>query len=214
LLRATEDADSMSVIASHFETFAHAARAAFAGGFVMAGATPGPRGEMPRGREAGHVGPDLGQDDFGGAPVDTREGVEQLDLRRQRGEALLDLPRQPLDGVLEVLNVREQFPDDERMVRAEAPLQGLAQLGELLAQLAAGEVGQRRRIPGALDESGEHRPAGDAEDFRGDRAPLDAGVLKDLVEALDLAGAFLDERLAVAGEPGFIVPLLRNCRES
>jgi hypothetical protein len=87
---------------------------------------------MSRGREAGHVGPDLGQDDFGGAPVDTREGVEQLDLRRQRGEALLDLPRQPLDGVLEVLNVREQFTDDERMVRAEGPSRASRNWGSFL----------------------------------------------------------------------------------
>jgi hypothetical protein len=52
-----------------------------------------------------------------GALVDAGDGVEEVDLSRERGEALLDLSREPLDSVLEILDVREQFAHDERVVR-------------------------------------------------------------------------------------------------
>ena len=45
---------------------AGASGAVFAGGLVVAGAHAGPRGEVPGGREAGHVGADLGEDHLGG----------------------------------------------------------------------------------------------------------------------------------------------------
>jgi len=51
---------------------------------------------------------------------------------------------------------------------------------------------------GAADQRVEHPPCGHAEHLRGDRRELDAGVLQGLLDALDLAAAFLDLGLAVA----------------
>jgi len=85
-----------------------------------------------RRREAGHVRADLGEDDFRGAPIDAGDGVEKLDLSGERDEAPLSLLREPLDGGLKVLDVREQLTDDECVVLAEAALERLAQLGSFL----------------------------------------------------------------------------------
>jgi hypothetical protein len=88
-------------------------------------------------RKARHVRADLRQDDFRGAPIDTGDGVEQPDLSRERGEAALDLLREPVDGVLEVLDVREQLADEKRVVLAEAALERLAQLSRVPSTSAA-----------------------------------------------------------------------------
>ena len=100
-------------------------------------------------REASHVDPDLGQDDFRSPVVDAWDGIQEPDLSCERDEAPLDLLGEPLDSVLEILDVREQLTDEERVVRVKVTLQRFAKLRELLAQLAFGELGKDRRIAGA-----------------------------------------------------------------
>jgi len=45
-------------------------------------------------RKAAHVRPDLGQDELGAAPVNARDGVEQVDQLCERGDRALDLGAQ------------------------------------------------------------------------------------------------------------------------
>src|SRR6476646_2685007 len=77
------------------------AGAAFAGGAVVAGALPGPAGEVAFGGEAAHVGADLGDDHFGGAPLDAGDRAEQLNCAGERGELRLDLVGEQLDMLVE-----------------------------------------------------------------------------------------------------------------
>src|SRR5439155_9700339 len=58
--------------------------AGFACGSVVAGALAGPAGEVPGAGEAAHVGADLGQDYFGGAPLHAGDRAEQLNRWGER----------------------------------------------------------------------------------------------------------------------------------
>jgi hypothetical protein len=57
---------------------AGAAGAAFAGRLVVAGSLSGPAGEVPGGRELGHVGADLGDQDLSGLLSDARDRCQQV----------------------------------------------------------------------------------------------------------------------------------------
>jgi hypothetical protein len=85
-------------------------------------------------------------------------------------------------------------------MRAEAADQRRLELGELGAQAALGQLGQQLGVAHAGDQGPKHRPAGDAQDVGGHARQLDAGVLQQLLQPLRLAGALLDDGLAVAGE--------------
>jgi hypothetical protein len=95
--------------------------------------------------------------------------------------------------------VGEDVREQQRVVAGEAARQRLPQGGKLLGQPAAGELRQRLRIWLALQQCPEHQAAGGAEHVGGHRGELDVGVLEQLVEAVRLALALADERLAVAG---------------
>ncbi len=94
----------------------------------------------------------------------------------------------------------EDGADDQSVVSLEAALQGLAQGGQLGAQPALGKLGQHLRVAGTADQGVQHRPPRGAEDVAGDAVELDARVLEGLVQAVGLAGALGDLRLAVAGQ--------------
>ena len=91
-------------------------------------------------------------------------------------------------------------PDQQGVVVPEPAPQGLAQLGDLLAQLPFGHLGEHLGVAFAGDESVQHQPAGDAQHVRGDRVQLDPGVLEGLLDPLALGGVVLDQPLAVAGQ--------------
>jgi hypothetical protein len=119
---------------------------------------------------------------------------------RERGDHLVDAAIQGGDGAFQVLQVVKRQPDQQRVVVAEAASQRLAQLGELLAQLALGQLRQRLGVALAGDQGLEDRPARDAQDVSGDRVQLDASVLQGLLDPLALGAVGLDEPLAVAGQ--------------
>src|SRR4051812_43137325 len=66
------------------------AGAALAGGLVVAGAAPGPGGEMPGAGKAAHVGADLSDHDLGGAFGDTGDRGGQRHAGGERAELVLD----------------------------------------------------------------------------------------------------------------------------
>jgi hypothetical protein len=80
-----------------------------------------------------------------------------------------------------------------------APQRG-PELGELDAQATLGQLGHSGGVAAAPDEGGEHGPARHPQDVAGHRRQLDARVFQHLLQALGLAGALLDDDLAVAGE--------------
>jgi hypothetical protein len=96
--------------------------------------------------------------------------------------------------------VGEDRADQQRVQVVEAALERLAQRRDLLAQLAASEVGEQLRVGRAGPQGIEHRAAGDTEDVGGDAVELDAGVFERLVQPVGLALTLGDLRLTVAGK--------------
>src|SRR5215208_927346 len=92
----------------------------------------------------------------------------------------------------------------------EAPLESISKRGQLGAQPTSGQLRQDLGIGGALDESIEHHPSGDPQHLAGHRGELYPGLLQDLLQALNLPGALLYLRLAVAGEIPELPDLLRR----
>ena len=91
------------------------ARATLAGRLVVAGALAA-QGQVPRRRESGHVGADLGEDALGAASLDADDRAQQLNRRRERADLVLDRVREPLDLLVEEIDVREDRPDPQSVV--------------------------------------------------------------------------------------------------
>jgi hypothetical protein len=79
--------------------------------------------------EAGHVHSDLGHDGLGAAAVDAGDGVQQLNLRPERGDRPLDLGGQPSDGLVQVVELGQDLPDEQGVAGSEPAGEGLAELG-------------------------------------------------------------------------------------
>ena len=74
---------------------------------------------MSRGRKARHVGADLDDDAFGTAALDAGDRAQQLNRRRERADLLLDRVREPVDLLVEEVDVREDRADPERVMGVE-----------------------------------------------------------------------------------------------
>ena len=72
------------------------------------------------------------------------------------------------------------WPITQPVLDIEATFERLLEGGQLLAQLAVGEVREHIGIGGAGPERVEHRPARLTHDVGGDAPELDAGVLDRL----------------------------------
>jgi hypothetical protein len=77
----------------------------------LPGHWPGPGRQVTRRRKARHVGADLGQDALRASTLDTDHGAQQLNGRRKRAQLLLDRVREPVDLLIEEVDVREDRPD-------------------------------------------------------------------------------------------------------
>jgi hypothetical protein len=115
--------------------------------------------------------PHVGDDALGGALADPSDGVQPVTGHRERGDHLVDAAVQGGDGAFQVLQVVKRQPDQQRVVVAEAAAQRLAQLGELLGQLALGQLRQDLGVAFAGDQGLEDRPARDTQHVGGDRDP-------------------------------------------
>src|SRR3954451_23356881 len=192
------------------------ARVALAAGNVVAWRHAGPRRQVSGGREPGHLDADLGEDALGGPIADSGNGVQPVTglgerdagLAGRGGEQGVDALVQFGDRALQMLDVLQRQPDQQRVVLAEPAAQRLTQRRGLGAKLPAGQLDQHLGVAFAGDQGGEHGPAGDAEDVGGDRVQLDARVLQRLLDPLGLGGVRLDQPLAIAGQ----TPQLANRR--
>jgi hypothetical protein len=90
-------------------------------------------------------------------------------------------------------------PAHERVLVTEPPGAGHGQVGDLLAHHPAGQVGEHARVTLAGDERIDHVPCRAVVRLEATEAGLDAAVLEDPGQALQLAGPRLDQLLAVCG---------------
>src|SRR5258708_2072921 len=102
--------------AQPWTAFTGATTQALARAFMVARTHPRPRGEMPGTGEAAHVRSDLGEDDFGQAPLDAWDGLQTLELLLKRAQALRDLLAQRCDVFLQVINMSELLLYQEAMM--------------------------------------------------------------------------------------------------
>ena len=168
----------------------------------VAGAHAGPGGEVLGGRERVHVDADLGDQHLGGALLDAGDRHQQLTLPGERGDPLLDLARQPVDRLVEEVDVREDLRDDQRVLGVKAAHERLPERGDLLAQLALWPA--RRARSGSVVPVKRARRASPRPDLPrmsvATQSSLMPGVLEDLVQPRGLALALLDLRLAIPGQ--------------
>jgi hypothetical protein len=124
--------------------------------------------------------------------VNARDGVEKLDLIRERGDHPLYLDAKLCNRLVEVVDVGEDLAHHEGVMGGEASFQSIPERRQLRAQLPPGQLRQYLRVGGALDEGIEHRPAGDPKHTGGHTREFDARILQDLIQTLDFPGALLD----------------------
>src|SRR5207245_10432770 len=96
-------------------TLARLARAALARRLVVAGTDGCPARRVTVAWEAIHVGAQLGDDHLRGALGDARNRAQKLTLALERAHALLDLCRERADRLVQVLDVRKQMGDQQRV---------------------------------------------------------------------------------------------------
>jgi hypothetical protein len=175
-------------------------RAALAGRLSLTRTHACPRGEVPCGRQDGHVGADLGQDHLGRVSPHPGDALKQDQLGLERGDGGLDPLGDGRDVGFEVVDVGEHALEQKGVVLTEPGGERLLQGGELRPQLAPGELGHRLGVGHAGDEGPHHVASRGAHHVGGDQGELDAGVLQGLVDPIHLRGPLLGEGFAVAGE--------------
>ena len=135
---------------------------------------------MPSRREDGHVGADLGDQDFGGAPLNAGDRAQKLNGRPERGDALLDRFGEPVERVsdllIEEVEVREDRADQQRVQAVEATFQRLPERGDLLTQAALRQLGEHLGVSRSVDQRVEHRATRLAQQVRCDAVQLDVAV--------------------------------------
>jgi hypothetical protein len=172
----------------------------FAGRFVHPWRHAGPRGQLRRGREAGHVRAGLGDDHLRDLLSYARNGLQQFQLVRPRGERGGEHSIEFGEGVLDQLQAVQHGAGQLGVARVEMPGQRLGQGRDLGAHLAAGQFGQHRRITLAGDQRVQHRPRRDRGQARGDHRQLDRRVLQHQLQPGGLPGAIAHQLHPVAGQ--------------
>src|SRR5260370_32472186 len=100
--------------------FAGRRRFVLAGALVAAGTEAGPTGQMPVAGGKAHVHAELGDDHLSRALMDAGDRVQLRQLLGERGEVVVDLLTHRGDRLVEILEMRQQLPDEKSVMRAEA----------------------------------------------------------------------------------------------
>jgi hypothetical protein len=114
--------------------------------------------------ELGHVRTGLGDEHIGHADRDSRDGHHQVPGALKRGDHHLNAGRQLVDGPGVLVDEVQVDLDQERVVLAEAPRQGLGQLGDLRTHPSLGQISPLGRVPLPGDQRLEHGPTRHAGD--------------------------------------------------
>jgi hypothetical protein len=128
-----------------------------------------------RGREAGHVHPDLGDDHGGRGGTDPEDLVQAGHRVSEGGGVGLDLGVEVGDVRVERVDAGEHLGQQESVVVGEVSNERLFQLRDLGAHPGPGHLGQDLGVALPADQGGHHLPAGDPEDVGGDNGQLDLG---------------------------------------
>ena len=119
---------------------------------------------MPGGREAGHIGADLGDQVLRGDDADAGDLVELGHLGGAGGQSLPDPGGEGGDLGGDRVDPVQHHARQEGVVIGEVPGQGLLKHAVLSAHAAAGQLRQRAGVTLPADQGVEHGAAGGAED--------------------------------------------------
>ena len=155
---------------------------------------------MGRGREPGHVDPDLGDDHPGGDRPDAGDLIQPGGRLSERGDQVLDSVLDGGDVGVDRIHVGQHPRQQKRVVFGEPALERLPQRGDLLPHPGTCQLGQDQRIAFPGDQGGHHRPPRDAEDVGGDHRHLDAGVFQQLLHPVLLPAPLPDQVDPVPGQ--------------
>ena len=179
---------------------ARAPATALAGALVVAWTQPGPGGEVARTGKAAQIGADLGEERLRRPPADARDRLQSLQFSLKRAQALAYLRAHPLQTGIEEVDVRELLRDQEALMCAELAGERLLQLGDLLTQSPARQLRERCRIGRSADQRLQDIAPRLAQDVSRHGRQLDVRPFEHFLQPVDLVGALVDERRAVARE--------------
>lgn len=97
-------------------TLARLAARAFARALVVARTHASPGGEVSRGRESGHIQPDLGHQDLGDPTTHAWDGVQSVQGVLKRAQPLLHFGAEPLDELVEGVQMSQLLGEREALV--------------------------------------------------------------------------------------------------
>ena len=91
-------------------------------------------------------------------PVNPRNRVQGGQHRSERGDPPIDFRGQPIQGLVEIIDLGEELLQQEGVHRAKAPDQRPLQRRQFLPQLPAREIRQNLRVRRPSDQRLHHRP--------------------------------------------------------
>jgi hypothetical protein len=143
----------------------------------------------------------LGDEHLGHPATDAGDGHHPLDYLGDRAQQHLDLLIGLGDRGLQPVDVGQHLRDQQPVMLDPEPVgQRLPQRRNLRTQPALRQLRQHRRVLLTGQQGGQDRPAGLAQDRRGDRGQLDPRVLQHLLQPLNGPGPLLGQPSAVSGQ--------------
>lgn len=111
---------------------------------MLARTDASPTRQMSIRRKPAHIHADLRHDSLNHALVHPRDRIQGDHHRCEGAELLLDVRTQPVDGLSQVIQMRQGCAEQKRMM-PKSSSQGLLQRRQLGPQTLAGQFGQRLR---------------------------------------------------------------------
>src|SRR5260221_7943824 len=118
----------------------------FAGTALVARTDARPRSEMSSTREAAYVRADSGDDGRSGDMSGGRQGEEELHRFFLLGNQGRNIHLHAMDRPIQVVEVVEQFANEQSVMSLVPPIQRQTQRGPLFAQSSFGQLGQDLRV--------------------------------------------------------------------
>ena len=175
-------------LASH----ARAGGPALAGAFAVAGTEAGPCREPVGGAEGAEVVADLGEDGAGRGAIDPGDSLEKQDAVFPRHEAVVDIPVEPLNTLLQRIMLAQQIAQDQAVGRAEGEAKGIADPLNLVHDMMA-ERGQDGVPFEPLGQPVENPPSVHPEDVGENAADARTAAVENLLHPVAHSAALADQ---------------------
>jgi len=131
---------------------------------------------MPSGREPGHVGSQLGEQQACGELADPGDLIQPVDRRHERGDQLLELGVELGQVGVQLVHSGQHLAQQEGVLVGEEPSERLHQRTEFGAQPGTSQLREDLRVTLSGHQRGQHGPPRHPEDIAGHHREFDLGV--------------------------------------